>query len=364
MATIRPDGRAQAKGMIHGKLKYFYGSSPEEAEAKKEEAIRASRGPVFSKDPTYGEFVIKVWFPNRIERLKPNSKVKYDGQLTHHILPALGRRRLHEIGLEDMMKLKASLHNRGNDPDRQGKPLSDRERFQILALAKSSLEFARKAGLLDREDWKLVGMPKVPKKKKRAEYPENMLVRLLEKAAELGAEWMQGPLWCAGVLGLRRGEIAGLYKRDLKNDVLRIVRQRQRIKTRGTVDQPLKSDESERDLELGPRLAEELRTFWSDHPIYMFAGAYGQPIKPDRITEKWPVLRDACELPKEFDFHDLRSFAGSNLLDLGVDLATIMLVLGHAKIDTTMLYMEVKRRKVSEAMDRLDRSMTPKKNGQ
>jgi integrase len=360
MATQRSDGRWQAKGKILGREKYFYASSPEEAEELKQLAIEASRGPALSDRPTYAEFVYTVFWPNRAERLKPLSRVKYDGQLRNHILPVLGRRRLHDIGLKDLMELKASLSNQGNAKARRRHPIGSREAFQILALAKSSLEFARKAGLTHKEDWKLLGMPRFRAKKERKEFPERLVETLIAMAIEKGMEWMAGPLWCAGYLGLRRGEICGLYKKDLSGDVLTIRRQRQRIGGLGTVDRDLKSESSARELTIGTRLAKQLADHQSEHPIYMFSGAFGRPLKPDRITEAFAKLREWCELPEGLDFHDLRSHAGSNLLDLGVDLATIMLILGQSKIDTTMLYIEINRRQKTDAFKRLDRSLKGK----
>lgn len=363
MATKRKDGRWQTKTKIQGKTKYFYGSTPEEAEQAKTEALEATHGPRLSAQPTYAEFIYSLWWPNRAEGIRPSSRIKYDGQMRNHILPALGHTPIDRIGLADLMRLKASLSNKGNAQNGKGKPVSNRETFQILALAKSSLEFARRAGYTTREDWKLLGMPTFKSKKQRVDFPENLVAKLLALCDKLDLPWMKGPIWTAGVLGLRRGEICGLYKSDLDQEArtLEIRRQRQRLKGLGTIDRDLKTDESGRELPLTKALMETLWSLRSDHDLYFFAGAFGYPLKPDRITEAFIRIRNEDEtIPKTLVFHDLRSHAASNLLDLGVDLTTIMMILGQSKIDTTMLYIEINKRQKAKALTRLSRSLTPK----
>jgi integrase len=363
MPTLRKDNRHQTKARINGKLVYFYGSTPEEAQAKKTEALSIKNGPTFSNAPTFSQFVVQVWEPNVRDRLKPQSRIKYNGQLTNHILPVFGNVPIKDIDLGRMMALKNSLRNRGHGADpKNPPPLGARETYQVLALTKQILEFARKAGVTRREDWKLLGMPKYPKKKKREAFAKDLTSTLIDKAAELGMEWMIGPIWCAAVLGLRRGEIAGLYKIDLdrKDYRLSISRQRQRIKGVGTVDRDTKSETSDRELHLTKRLADLLWSYRSEHPIYMFAGAFGHPIKPDRITEAFIKLRSECGLSAKLTFHDLRSYAASNLRKLKVDLEVIMLILGQSKIDMTVLYIELEQAQKATAIKKLDRSLKGK----
>lgn len=361
MPTLRKDKRHQTKATINRKVKYFYGSSPEEAEAKKQEAILASRGPKFSKSPTFSDFVYQVWQPNINDGLKPQSRIKYSGQLRNHILPILGYTPIKDVDLAKMMQLKASLQNHGNQGTK--KPLGPRESYQVIALAKQILEFARKAGVTDREDWKLIGMPRFKVKKDRQPFPEDLTKTLIDKAAELDMPWIIGPIWCAAVLGLRRGEIAGLYKKDVDGQALRlhIQRQRQRIKGIGTVDRDTKSETSSREIHLTKRLHDILWSYRSEHEIYLFTGAFGHPIKPDRLTEGFAKVREKCKLPDTLTFHDLRSYAASNLRRLNVPLEVIMLILGQSKIDMTMLYIELQQSQKTQAMKRLDRSLTPKK---
>jgi integrase len=365
MATKRADGRYQTKLTVKGqKPRYFYGSTAEEAEASKRAFLEARSGPTFSASPTFSDVVYKLWEPNIRDGLKPQSRVKYNGQLTNHILPILGDVPIGEIDLPKMLALKASLRHRGHGSDpKNPRPLSKREAYQVLALTKQILEFARLANHTKREDWKLIGMPKFKVKKAREQFPADLTTTAMAKADELGLEWMRGPIWMAATLALRRGEIAGLYKTDLNLQTykLHVARQRQRIKGIGTVDMGTKSETSERELQLTKRLAELLWSYRSEHPIYMFTGAFGQPIKPDRITEAWPKIRDACGLPATFTFHDLRSYAASNLRKLKVDIEVIMLILGQSKVDMTMLYLEIQEAQKTQAIKRLDRSLTPKK---
>jgi integrase len=126
------------------------------------------------------------------------------------------------------------------------------------------------------------------------------------------------------------------------------------------VDRDTKSETSDRELHLTKRLADLLWSYRSEHPIYMFAGAFGHPIKPDRITEAFIKLRSECGLSAKLTFHDLRSYAASNLRKLKVDLEVIMLILGQSKIDMTVLYIELEQAQKATAIKKLDRSLKGK----
>jgi len=54
-------------------------------------------------------------------------------------------------------------------------------------------------------------------------------------------------------------------------------------------------------------------------------------MRPDRITHAMSSLCKRAKVPT-VAFHDLRSYSASNLAALGVDLNTIMSILGHTKL--------------------------------
>ena len=55
------------------------------------------------------------------------------------------------------------------------------------------------------------------------------------------------------------------------------------------------------------------------------------------IDYYWPLARDACGLP-HVRLHDIRHSAATEMVNAGVDLATVGKVLGHKSHASTMRY--------------------------
>ena len=58
--------------------------------------------------------------------------------------------------------------------------------------------------------------------------------------------------------------------------------------------------------------------------------------------------------PKQFNVHTLRHTFATHLLDSGCDLHTIKELLGHAKIETTMIYLHLQTHRCSRILNPLD----------
>jgi integrase len=272
------------------------------------------------------------------------SQKKYNGQLKAHILPVLGHLRVARIGLDEMLALKSSLKLHGEK--RPGEAMSNRTAHFVLTLTLSILKMAKQSGRTQREDWRLLKLPKIQKKKQRKELPENFTSAMLT-AAE--GHWMAGPLFAALFLGLRRGEVCGLKWSaiDRKKMRIRIDSQRQRQSGRGTVDVETKGEA--RDLHVDQDIIAWIDRLGDKGSIYVFTGAEKHPMRPDRITHAMASLCKRAKVPT-VTFHDLRSYSASNLAALGVDLNTIMSILGHTKLDVTLLYVNSQKEQVRNAL--------------
>lgn len=324
---------------VNGKRLWFTSRiSEEDADRQAREA--QTLGPTFEAS-TFAAFVYGAWKANTWPELRYKSQVKYNGQLKNHILPILGDLPIASIGLEEMVALKGSLVLRGHKTP--GEPMANRTAHAILTLTLGIMEMARSAGKTQREDWRLVKLPKYEKKKDREEPPENLNDLLTVD------HWMRGPLFAALCLGLREGEVCGLKWSaiDRKRLTITIKEQRQRQKGKGTVDVPTKG--KPRVLEVNEELIAWLDTLGCKDSIYVFTYRSGIPMRPDKITQVMPTICKKVGLPK-MTFHDLRSYAGWNLAALGVDGLTIMNILGHTKIDTTLLYLGTKKANIRKAL--------------
>jgi len=243
--------------------------------------------------------------------------------------------------LRDSMTLKGEKNPGGK--------VSNRLAAYALTLVLSIMKLARRMGKTRREDYALVKMPRFQKKKERVELPEETTKALLT-AAE--GDWMAGPLFCALFLGLRRGEVCGLKWNalDKKKGTIRIAVQRQRQPGLGTLDAPTKGEA--RTLYATPELIEAIERLGDRNSVYVFTGAQGFPMRPDRITHGMNRMCKLANLPK-ITFHDLRSEAATNLSELGVPEYTIAAILGHKNLDVTQLYIRQRKEQVRDALGRL-----------
>lgn len=86
---------------------------------------------------------------------------------------------------------------------------------------------------------------------------------------------------------------------------------------------------------------------------YVFRWPDGRPFSPDYVSDKFPRLLKANNMPK-IRFHELRHSAASNLLSMGFSLKDVQEWLGHSDIKTTANiygHLDAKRKKsMAEAL--------------
>jgi len=81
--------------------------------------------------------------------------------------------------------------------------------------------------------------------------------------------------------------------------------------------------------------------------IYVFPGKEG------RRTTLRTAFNGACRRAgiENFRFHDLRHTFASDLVNKGIDLMTIMKLMGHKSIQSTMRYAHLQKKRLREAME-------------
>ena len=335
-----------------------YGKTQEEADRKARDLEAASRQvdtpPPASTWPagSFAEFVYGVWVPHVYPGLRATTVRSYDSILRHHVLPAFGHLPVASIGYQEVAAALAGLQRadgKGPLPPRRANEVAMRTK-EILGLH-STLKTAE--GQSARTDWRLAKAPKRKRRKARAEPPEDFTAKMLGACSGRIA-WAKGPVFAALFLGLRRGEVAGLMWSDIDRDGLTIdvSEQRQPEHKEGRV--PTKGEG--RAIPVPAALLDWLDRLGDKGSAFVFTGARGTPVPVDELSKVAPRLCAVAGVPP-VTFHDLRSFAASNLVDLGVDLPVVMEILGHTKVDVTMLYVNrnraAKRRALEGLLNRL-----------
>src|SRR6478609_394895 len=148
--------------------------------------------------------------------------------------------------------------------------------------------------------------------------------------------------------GLRRSELCKLKVSNIDSGrmVIRIER------GKGGVD---------REVPLNPKLLTTLREYWRWMHLktYLFPGTRNgwradKPVTPKVIWEAVQAAARKAGIQKHVTPHTLRHCFATHLLEGGADLRTIQLLLGHADLRETMVYIHLSKRHVGATASPLD----------
>ncbi|MGW1343995.1 tyrosine-type recombinase/integrase [Kribbella sp. NPDC002412] len=310
------------------------------------------------------EAFLNYWLEHIVKpSRKPKTYQGYELVARVHLIPQLGKKKLHKLTGADVRLFMKRMRNtclcclHGYDKRRGDKARccavgrcckrlpSDRLVEQVHAVLRNALQAAVREEVLQRNVAKLVQV-------KGAQYEVNRGVteqqarQLLEaaKPTRLHALFV-----LALYLGLRRGEMLGLRWHDIDwaENTLQIRRTLQRVDGALQAVTP-KTNRSRRTVPLIPVCVEALRSHkrrqamerllagekWVDTG-YVFTTEIGTAIEPDNLRRVWYPLREAAGLG-EMRLHDLRHSCVTLLLRLGVPPHIVQAIVGHADIHVTM----------------------------
>jgi integrase/recombinase XerD len=169
--------------------------------------------------------------------------------------------------------------------------------------------------------------------------------RLIDSASNLYHRAMLMTLYSTG---MRRAELCRLKVSDIDSERM-IVHIRN---GKGGRD---------RDVPLSEKLVETLREYWRwmKPKTWLFPGTLNHLRADVPITVKisWEACRQAAEragIKKKVTPHILRHSYATHLLEAGADLRTIQVLLGHAKLEHTSIYLHLSHRHLTSVGNPLD----------
>jgi len=117
----------------------------------------------------------------------------------------------------------------------------------------------------------------------------------------------------------------------------------------------------DRDVPLSSKLLEALREYWrlKKPQLYLFPSTSGHrgPERPISDKTVWHVCKGAAVragIKKRIGPHTLRHSFATHHMEAGTDLRTIQLLLGHAHLEHTTVYLHLSHRHLQAAINPLD----------
>lgn len=117
----------------------------------------------------------------------------------------------------------------------------------------------------------------------------------------------------------------------------------------------------DREVPLSPKLLETLRVYfrWMRPTTFLFPGTVKGvrvdiPITPNVV---WLACRQAAQragITKHLSPHSLRHSCASHLLEAGADLRTIQVLLGHSRLEHTLIYLHLSPKHMQAIPNPLD----------
>ncbi len=280
-------------------------------------------------------FKAQVVSAERSERTLEN----YEYHLNRHLLPAFGKRRLQQISTDDCARLIAQLRAKGLAPKTIAGALVPLGRVLSLALRRGYINSNPLLRLEASE------RPRIQKREQRVlthEEIRKLLAACLPSHRPLIATALYTGMRLSELLGLTWEEV------DFESGLIRVRYQLSRARR----DRParrvrLKTQAAVRDIPLLPQLGSllkehKLASHHSTGTDYVFSTAFGTPVGYRNVERRG--LRRAAEkagLEREgrprLRVHDLRhTFASHLIVDLGLDVAQVSRILGHARASITL----------------------------
>lgn len=266
--------------------------------------------------------------------LKETTIALYDDKLVKYILPKFGKKPLTNITSMDVQQLISYIYNKTKSP----------RTCRITRDAFSSvLKHAKKLNEITNNPVLGVELPQYKPKEKELWTPEELGIFL--NYSKQHNQRLYTLCLIIATYGLRSGEGLGLRYEDIElfdgqNDewgYIHINQQVATLKGKPIISTP-KTQSSIRDLPITKEVHDALISYIESCDTrtgLLFHTKSERPISYRNFHRDFNIVINKCGL-KQITPHALRHMAATNLRDIGVDIKTAQVILGHSDPATTM----------------------------
>lgn len=184
----------------------------------------------------------------------------------------------------------------------------------------------------------------IPRPKKHSTLPKHIsqqdVKRMLDRTSNLKHNTLLR--LCYG-MGLRVSELIGLKVRHIDSGNMQVLL----VKGKGKKD---------RYVNLPDSILDQLRQYFKAYKPkeYLFEGQYGGPYTVRSAQAVFKKALKAAGINKQVGIHGLRHSYATHLMEAGTDISHIQKLLGHANIETTLVYAQVSDRALKGVKSPLD----------
>ena len=270
---------------------------------------------------------------------EPATLRQYRYHLDHYILPALGREKLSKLTKERVKKFRADLLGKIS------RALARKVLTSLKGLLNEAVDSKKlalnpaagiKVGFSEEEAEEVV----IPEKKDIGRLLVELDRRAEQDSQQRAASWRRRRAMVATAIhtGVRASELRGLpwSAIDFKAGKITIS---QKADENGTVKRKTKSKAGKREINIPTELVAILKDWRGDRvPTgLVFPTSTGRPENHANIHNRcWrPLLKATGLAGKEYEWHHLRHFHASMLIDAGANPKEVMVEMGHSSIKIT-----------------------------
>ena len=312
------------------KRKTFYGKTKTEVQKKiREYQVAKENGELPSAECSFPAWA-DIWYENHKDNVKPTTQENY--RYTLRILKDhFERRQLADIKAMDIEQFLKKLRRDGR---------SDSCLTQCRGMLYQIFNKAEANDLVKKNPVRFAEkMRKRPPNRKEAFTAEEVKL-LLENLPEDQVGWGIRLMLCTG---MRTQELLGLEPRHIAEDGSTITIEQAVVMEKGTaVIGPPKSFDSYRTVPVPRNVQYCARMLRAVETKYVWEkGKVDMPCNPSYFRKKFKEEISSVEGVRVLTPHSCRHTYVSQMQALGVDLATIQSLVGHADVDMTKHYLHV-----------------------